>query len=111
MFLQPMEAFMECAGFEPVSRGMYILSNSRKEYGAAVFMDPGVQRMCREELGEDYYVIPSSIHELLLLPESLAADQADLDQLIREVNAACVSPEEYLGNHAYFYSGETGALR
>ncbi|MDE6959441.1 MAG: hypothetical protein K2P27_01125 [Lachnospiraceae bacterium] len=110
VFFESIEEFMECAGFEPVSRGMYILSNLRKEYGAAVFMDPGVQRMCWETFGEDFYVIPSSIHELLLLPKSLSFGRADLDQLIQEVNATCVSPEEYLSSHAYLYSGETGVL-
>lgn len=110
VFFEPMEHFMECAGFEPMSSGMYILSNQQKEYGAAMIMDSRVQRMCRERLGEDYYVIPSSIHELLLLPESLSAGRDDLDRLIQEVNATCVSPEEYLSSHAYVYRREDGGL-
>lgn len=111
VFFAPMEHFMECAGFEPMSSGMHVLSNAQKEYGAAVILDPLVQRMCRERLGEDYYVIPSSVHELLLLPESLSTGRGDLDRLIREVNTSCVSPEEYLSSHAYFYCRAEGTLR
>ena len=85
---------------------MHILSNRRKMFGAVVIIDPKVQRMCLERLGESFYILPSSIHELLLLPESLATTREELDQLIQEVNEACVSQEEYLSDHAYYYSAE-----
>lgn len=110
VFLESMESFLGGSDYEPLSSGMHILSNVQKEYGAAVIIDPRVQRMCLQRLGESYYVIPSSIHELLLLPESLATGRDDLDMLIREVNETCVSREEYLGEHAYFYSEKTGLL-
>lgn len=105
-FLEPMESFLGEIGFEPLSSGMHILSNRRKMFGAVVIIDPKVQRMCLERLGESFYILPSSIHELLLLPESLATTREELDQLIQEVNEACVSQEEYLSDHAYYYSAE-----
>ena len=111
VFLEPMETFLGEAGFCPLNSGMYILSNRSREYGAAVIVDPKVQRMCFQELGENYYVIPSSVHELLLLPESLSTGRDDLDRLIGEVNESCVSPEEYLSGHAYYYSAETGEIK
>lgn len=110
IFLEPMEAFLGELGFEPLSSGMHILSNSGKMYGAAVIIDPKVQRTCLERLGESFYILPSSIHELILLPESLAATRMELDQLIQEVNEACVSPEEYLSDHAYYCSAEKGTV-
>lgn len=106
VFLEPMEAFLGDMGFEPLSSGMHILSNSRKMFGAGVIISPKVQRMCLEQLGESFYILPSSVHELILLPESLAGPRAELDQLIQEVNEACVSQEEYLSDHAYYYSAE-----
>lgn len=106
VFLEPMETFLGDMGFEPLSSGMHILSNSRKMFGAGVIISPKVQRMCLEQLGESFYILPSSVHELILLPESLAGPRAELDQLIQEVNEACVSQEEYLSDHAYYYSAE-----
>ncbi len=111
VFLEPMEHFLGTCGFDPLSSGMHILSNCQKEYGAAVIINPQVQRMCLQRLGESYYVLPSSVHELLLLPESLAVGPFELEQLIREVNTTCVRQEEYLSGHAYFYSEETGVLK
>lgn len=108
--LEPMETLLEGYGFDVLRSGLYVLSNKRKEYGAAVIIDPAVQRMCYERIGEDYYVLPSSVHELILLPESLAAGREELDELIQEVNANCVSREEYLGSHAYHYCHESGKL-
>ena len=110
IFLEPMETFLWTFGFEPLSNGMHVLSNQQKEYGAAVIIDPRVQRLCFRKLGESFYVLPSSVHELLLLPESLSAGRTELDRLIREVNDTCVGKEEYLSGHAYFYSGETETL-
>lgn len=110
VFLEPMETFLGELGFEPLSRGMHILSNRQKSYGAAVIIDPGVQRMCLKRIKESFYVIPSSVHELLLLPESLSAGRPELDLLIQEVNQACVREEEFLSGHAYYYSAETGTI-
>ena len=110
VLLEPMETLLEGYGLDVLSSGLYVLSNKRKEYGAAAIIDPAVQRMCYEQLGEDYYVLPSSVHELILLPDSLFTGREELDALIQEVNENCVSQEEYLGSHAYHYSHETGKL-
>lgn len=111
VFLHPLEQFLEEYGLGDVRSGMYVLSNSQKEYGAAVIVDPKVQRMCAVRFGEDYYVLPSSIHELILLPKSMASSREELDELVREVNVCCVSQEEVLSGHAYLYSVVSGELK
>ena len=55
-------------------------------------------------LGEDFYILPSSTHEVLLLPESRAPSKEELDQRIQEVNREALEPEDYLSDHAYYYS-------
>ncbi|MBS6395713.1 MAG: AAA family ATPase [Clostridiales bacterium] len=111
VMLEPMEVFLEGCGIDVPESGMYILSNEWKEYGAAMIVDPGVQKMCLQRLGEDYYVLPSSIHEVILLPGRLASDRRFLDELVQEVNAKCVSREEFLSSHAYVYSALSGDLK
>lgn len=109
--LEPMETFLEGYGFEPLSSGMHVLSIGKKEFGAAAILNPKILRKCYRRLGEDYYVLPSSIHEVILLPKSLTVNPSGLDDLVREVNEKCVRQEEILSDHAYFYDGTLGQLR
>ncbi len=108
--LEPMENFLTELGIEETRSGLYILSNEQRDYGAAVIVDPKVQRMCREQLGEDFYVLPSSLHELILLPASAVVDCSDLDRIVQEVNGNCVGREDYLSSHVYRYSSKRGRL-
>ena len=47
-----------------------------------------------ELLGADYYVLPSSIHEVLVLPDNGEMDVKELESMVRDVNAAVVIPQE-----------------
>lgn len=82
---------------------MYVLSNDRKNYGAAAILYPGYLKKIGEYLKENYYVFPSSIHEVLIVPESGIMDKAILDEMVRSINEMCLDPEEILENHAYYY--------
>jgi hypothetical protein len=104
---QPMEKMMEEYGYDDMKSGMYILSNESKEFGAAVIVNPKVQRMCANIFREGYYILPSSIHEVILLPRSMAPAGRELDEMVRGVNHCCVSQEEVLSDHAYYYSAES----
>lgn len=111
VLLKPMEEFLEGCHLEALNSGMYVLSTEKKEFGAAVIVSPEVQKMCFERLEEDYYVLPSSIHELILLPVSLSVGRKGLEELVEEVNSFCVSEEEYLGGHVYRYSSVLGQVK
>ena len=110
VYLEQMEDFLEEYGLEVPKSGMYVLSCGEKEFGAAVIVNSNVMKDCARRLGEDYYVLPSSIHEVILLPKSLATCHEDLDELVQEVNETCVSQEDYLSDHAYLYCAEAGKL-
>ena len=77
------------------------VTNRQMINGAAVLFYPGVLDTLGRTLG-DYYVIPSSIHEVLALPEGYA-DYEGLTGLVRRVNAVAVSPQEKLSDHLYHY--------
>jgi hypothetical protein len=85
---------------------MYVLNYGNQEFGASAIVDPRVQKICAQRFQENYYMLPSSIHEVILLPERMATTRQELDALVQEVNACCVSREEFLSDHAYYYSLE-----
>ena len=89
---------------------MYVLTNSLRNLGASCILYPHVLDMAGEIIGEDFYVLPSSIHEVILVPESNAMEQMEMDEMVTEINATQVAEEEILSNHAYFYERETGLL-
>lgn len=82
---------------------MYILSNERKLYGAAAILYPGVLKTIGHYLQDDLYILPSSIHECILVPSRGPYRQADLEGIVTEINESQVPWEEFLSNHVYFY--------
>ena len=56
-----------------------------------------------EKLGEDYYILPSSIHECIVIPKKEEIDPEELKIMVREINATQVQPEEVLSDEIYQY--------
>lgn len=82
---------------------MYVLTNPSYIFGAACIVYPHILEMAGEVLGEDFFILPSSIHETILVPASCSVQPAELNQMIREINATQVADEEVLSNHCYYY--------
>lgn len=85
---------------------MYILTNKLKIHGATSIAYPGVLEHIADTLEENFIIIPSSIHEVLILPESqFNADYTleDLQEMITEVNEIELTDDEMLSNHPYMY--------
>lgn len=90
--------------------GMYCLTNPEKTWGAAELLKPGVLEAAAEQLGGDFLIIPSSVHEVLLVRADGGHDVESLKEMIREVNATQVAPDEVLSDHPYCYSKDEGKL-
>ncbi|MCM1090217.1 MAG: DUF5688 family protein [Butyrivibrio sp.] len=82
---------------------MRVLTNKRRLHGATCMIYPGLLNMLADEMDEDLYILPSSIHEVILMPESEVDDPQMLMDMVREVNTTQVEPEEILSDHLYFY--------
>lgn len=82
---------------------MYVLTNSLRNYGAACLFYPHVLDMIGEMLKEDFFILPSSIHEAIIVPESRGLDTEEMNEMVIEINETQVAPEEVLSNHVYFY--------
>lgn len=83
---------------------MYVLTNSRKTYGACSILYPKVLEQLAERVDDNYYLIPSSVHEFILIPEKKGRSEDELKQMITEVNSTEVAPEEILSDQLYLYS-------
>ena len=89
---------------------MLILSNEDSINGATTMFYPNILATITEELGTDVYVLPSSIHEVILVPKNGEIQENQLTNMVREVNATQVDDQEVLTNHTYEYCREVGEL-
>ena len=89
---------------------MYVLSNEDKLNGAAVLLNDKAMDAITEKLGQDYYILPSSVHEVLIVPKTQEADLKTLENMVQEVNATQVAPEERLSDHVYAYDAKEHEL-
>lgn len=85
---------------------LYVLSNHRKINGAAVMLYPGLLEEMYEGFSGNFFIIPSSVHEVLLIKETGDQDEEFLNRMVKEVNESQVEPEEVLSDHVYYYSAE-----
>lgn len=87
--------------------GIYVLTNTSGNLGAGTIFYPGVLRGIAEDHECDLLIIPSSIHECIVIPDSgLCTDTAYLKEIIREVNRTTVADEEILSDNLYVYDRE-----
>ena len=85
---------------------MYVVTNQTRNLGAAVMLYPDTWEKVAALIGEDFYILPSSIHELILLPDKVDYERKELDELVRQVNNQCVEAEDFLSDHAYYYNAQ-----
>lgn len=85
---------------------LYVLSNKSRVEGAACILYPDLIKDFAEVLDSSLYIIPSSIHELLLLPVTNADESDEIKNMIREINDTQVKTEEILSYSLYLYDKE-----
>ena len=90
--------------------GMYILTNAEKLDGAAAILDAKTMQDISEKLGGDFVVLPSSRHEVIVLPMRDDMNIRVLEGMVQEVNAGQVAPEDRLSDHVYQYDSENHEL-
>lgn len=83
---------------------MFIVSNDSKVFGATVVTDAEFMNSCKEKIG-DFYILPSSIHECILLKKEEGMQKETLKAMVEEVNDTQVAPEEILSYNVYEWDG------
>jgi len=89
---------------------MFVLSNASKLNGATAILDQKTMENIAERLGGDFIVLPSSIHETIVLPLTPDMDRHTLESMVQDVNAGQVKPEERLSDHVYMYDSQEKEL-
>ncbi|MGN0160676.1 MAG: DUF5688 family protein [Lachnospiraceae bacterium] len=83
---------------------IYILTNRRKLFGASCLLYDGLIKKISEKLQSSLYIIPSSIHELIIIPQkTFPRERESLIDLVRNINATEVDVTDMLSNTVYEY--------
>lgn len=89
---------------------LYVATNTRGFMGASVLAYPEFGPEASRLIEDDFFIIPSSIHEILLLPAGLFPCIPILPAIVKNVNREQVSPEDRLSDNVYFFSRSLGRI-
>lgn len=89
-----------------IVRFMYVATNEQCSLGAAVMRYPDFREKVRGMIRGDFYILPSSIHEVILVPESFGLEPERMQEMVKEINQTGVAPEEVLSDSVYYFDGK-----
>lgn len=89
---------------------MYVLTNTDRTHGAACILYKQLLEGFAQEIHDNLYILPSSVHEIIMIPAAFAGKVVDLKEMVVEINATQVEAEEVLSDSVYFFNRLTGKL-
>ena len=89
---------------------MYVLSNEQKLYGAVCMLYPDILKNFTRKIDQDCYILPSSIHEVILVPAGVIANEKELWEIVTYINRTQVAEDEVLADSVYYYSRSTDKI-
>ncbi len=89
---------------------LYVLSNPQKWHGAAAILYPGLLQSIADASQSSFYVMPCSIHEVMLAKKNDATDVWELQSMVIGSNRYEIPPEEVLSDQVYLYDGKEQKL-
>ena len=107
-----MQIIKEC-GFEgemPATK-MFVLTNRKQLYGAAGILETDLLKNFSDRIGKNLFILPSSIHEVILIPDEGRFGESLLKEMIMDVNENVLQEEDFLADHAYYFDREKGEVR
>lgn len=90
---------------------MYVLSNEKRYFGAAAILYPDLLKNFGFACGRDFYILPSSIHEVILVPVRTDMSLDKMSEIVEDINMTQMPMEEILSDNAYYYNRESGELK
>ena len=90
----------------PEDEQMFVATVPNKIHGAGVIAYPNFMEDAAQKMGGDFFVLPSSIHEVLLVKDNGQVAAKELENMVKEVNATQVEPADQLTDHVYHYDSQ-----
>ena len=88
---------------------MTVVTSKNKDHGASAILCKNLLAEFAETLGEDITILPSSIHEVILIPRSVMTD-VDACEMVSSINHSQVAENERLADHAYVYMAQSRCI-
>jgi len=88
----------------------YIATNKTGFHGASVVTYPEFLEQATEKMGGSFFMLPSSVHEFILLKDDGRQKARDLNKMIKNVNETVLEPRDFLSNQCYHYDAKTKVL-
>ncbi len=82
---------------------MYVLSNCDRVFGASALLYSASMKALAEKWNKNLIILPSSVHEVILLPDDGITEKEFYREMVKEVNDTQVEPEERLSYNVYYY--------
>lgn len=89
---------------------MFILSNRQMMNGASVILYDELLENIAEEVEANYFLLPSSIHEMILVPDYMGMDREVMLNMVREANRTVIEEEDFLSDSIYYFNKEKSCL-
>lgn len=103
-----MDEMIERAGVsfpeEETAIPMYIMTNRQEVNGASVLLYDDVLQKFASQKKTDFYILPSSIHEVILVPSNRIDDPAELFTMVADANRTVVALGDILSDSVYYYN-------
>ena len=101
--IMPMSSFIPNENLYDEEEEMYILCNSKKTSGAGVILYDKILEELSSKLESDLYILPSSIHETIVIRADEDKDVYALQEMVKSINNTVVSAEDILSDKVYHY--------
>ena len=117
--IQPMSSVIAqlISGFEyddselpNIDAFMYVVSNTTKINGATAMLYTGLLERFANHINSDFYILPSSIHECILIPITAEINPEELQEMVSTINDTEVPVEDVLSDSVYIFKRETGSV-
>ena len=101
--LEKMDGAPPAQELEELNCKMYVLTNEQRVNGAGVVLYHGVLSQVSQRLHGSFYLFPSSIHEMLLVPQQEGQSVSYFKNMVKEANETTVSKGDVLSENIYYY--------